>query len=898
MAYNESFTTLAEKRKVISERKFKVKSKQYDTKPVYNSSFVPDELETLQRIKEASVNEYKVKRTASAITSVPYITNEVEGVNIFKEVRDSNDNRKNIKLNEIIISIMSGMAKVQPVEFCKENRPSNILLIVHHPINSFTQPERNEIVWSSHIVNKCNYFEYHITDICLYTLVKRYSKYAWTLTGSNTLYLPGMDIRDDDELVSMAVLEDMFVSLSKIIFVTSTLGRNLNMLDMLDYPGYNFSLGTYKLGGVILDKLERIMQSETLLYVVPYWQNVISWSFTIEIPTNKLNFLYNPMTPFEDFCELKVTYVPSVTPRSKQISNIARNVTLRVKENTTTRSDVYDANIKIRNRLASSLDRVKSYNKIKDKLYPKSSNGARTKLESILNNYDLKEVKSALDLGCAPGTWTRSLIENYKIQSVHSVTRTIKGDLQMYDDVVDLVSKTPNCYIHFQSVETFINDHTLMFDMIVSDVATNFRYYVTQAAEHDLLFLSILKYIQCLNDGGIFVMKLYDLTPTIRLAISKFASHFRNMEFVKPYGSCQTNSEMYLVCSGYKLGCADFSVCEVQVQNILYNQIIHLENLIKNGFNKSCSYKLIYHQTQLDLEDISQFPINVQLFLSNLKFSEYLFPELTTGVMYHDVSQLNDKFIRFKWNTPIHPYHNTRYITETAIGYESRDLSLATLCIFHHGFIIQNGKRIDFIYVEKELSPLFSDNYLPTYVSTVTINGLIDQQYTFSSLHSTLRFRKLFPSLDDFYTFQSAFKYISLYDVQTYTNLVCPSGVNSALKQFFREAETMRLFYKNSDHGSYISRYATNCENKIINLTTCAGRTAFWQEYQRARGIHRQLRQVFSTLLNKYTIKVTDNELLHTSTCCVTKSYQEYTTGQMCLSQPACFQYRRQHRLF
>lgn len=891
------FKTIKEKRNYYSNLKFKKQEEYVPDNTVQQDSMTGEEITTLQRIVEASVTNYKSSLDDKNITEIPYITNNATEINVYQESRKPYPLKPKYQVREILIGVMAGVKSMTVQDFRNDNDPARILLILHYPIEKQQDNDRYNLKWNSWIVNRDNYDEYHITDPILYPLVKRYSRHVLALSNTTDLFIPGMDIANEIDYIGLNMLEDAFRTLAKTVFVTTLLGRNLNVIDVMDYPAFNFGLGTYKGTSDMSNKFYRVVLQSTLLHVVPLWQNVITISFTIELPTTKVIFAYDPDTLFSDFKELYTSYFPKITPRSQNITNVATNVVLHPEMKDTTRFDVYNANINVRNNLSSRLDKVKNWGQVKDKMYPKNKNGARVKLESLLENVNMQNIGSALDIGSAPGTWMESLIEKYHIKKVHGITQTGGKSLKMYDNILKLIHATPNCYLHYDDLINCDISETLKFDLIISDAATYHSNYVTQSVDHEPLFLSIIEYINKLNVGGTFIMKVYDITNKLYLKLQECAKNFKNMIALKPKGSCPTNPEMYILMSGYKLGTSNFDVFEKQVQLNLYNQIYHIHNLVVNGFKLRATYKLIHFNSRLSVSSIRNMPHHLQLCLLSLKFSDSLFSEYLEGVMSHDVSQMGDKYIRFNWIVPSIPYENMKYVTETTIAYESNNIGLQQLLVFHTGFIIQHGKRIEFIHIDKTMSCLFSDKYTDLYLTTSEIQSLNEHQITFPTLVTNPTFRFLFPSVNCFYELRATLRYLVISAFLHWANVTSPCGVSTILKQFFREAETMHLSYKSSFSGTTISNRFKNRVYQTIDLETQEGRLFFWQVYQENKIKFETVRQIFSVMFEKYTIKIPNYELLQSSMCYITKTYTEYSTGQICLSQPACVQYRRQNHV-
>ena len=152
-----------------------------------------------------------------------------------------------------------------------------------------------------------------------------------------------------------------------------------------------------------------------------------------------------------------------------------------------------------------------------------------------------ENVKSALDLGAAPGSWSEVLVKELK-----SPTRIVAIDLLEVDPIPgveifkdDFTSQKFNDYV----------DNSEPFDLIVSDISPN----MTGHRQTD--FLRSMEMLEeafaltddCLNPGGHFVAKYFrrgDLGQLLNDAKKKFTK----VSSFKPDASRKNSSEIYLVC--------------------------------------------------------------------------------------------------------------------------------------------------------------------------------------------------------------------------------------------------------------------------------------------------------------------------------------------------------------
>nr|QGA70941.1 hypothetical protein [Rinkaby virus] len=172
--------------------------------------------------------------------------------------------------------------------------------------------------------------------------------------------------------------------------------------------------------------------------------------------------------------------------------------------------------------------------------------GAIQKLDYLVRNIDYQD-HFILEIGGAPGTWTRHLASTNKVHSISP------PDLQYYKDV--------RCEEIFKmTFEEF--DAPRMYDSVFSDAAFATENESLQADEHYDLFAKIVTRLpKLLRKGGNFILKVYasDHSPTVSL-LEYIAKSFRHCEMVKPPTSMVTNSESYLVGMGYLEGSTTLDV--------------------------------------------------------------------------------------------------------------------------------------------------------------------------------------------------------------------------------------------------------------------------------------------------------------------------------------------------
>lgn len=172
--------------------------------------------------------------------------------------------------------------------------------------------------------------------------------------------------------------------------------------------------------------------------------------------------------------------------------------------------------------------------------------GALQKLEYLLRNVDYQD-HFILEIGGAPGTWTKHLASTNKVHSISPPA------MAYYKNVI--------CEKIFpMNFEEF--DAPRVYDSVFSDAAFATVNETLQAEEHYDLFTKIITRLpKLLRKGGNFILKVYasDHSPTVSL-LEYVAKSFAHCELVKPPTSMVTNSETYLVGMGFLEGSSTLDV--------------------------------------------------------------------------------------------------------------------------------------------------------------------------------------------------------------------------------------------------------------------------------------------------------------------------------------------------
>nr|AMO03225.1 putative polyprotein [Marsac virus] len=224
----------------------------------------------------------------------------------------------------------------------------------------------------------------------------------------------------------------------------------------------------------------------------------------------------------------------------------------------------------------SALTAIPQFDEIKNSLFPRHTIGAIDKLLSLIEQHPfLKATKnqSILEIGAAPGSWTKHLI-SLPFHKYTIINPSGYPHLPMSDDVLTLINSADNVLLIDEEIQNYQTENK--FDIIYSDAAGPASDYEAQSQIHDELYVSIIRFcVSHLNDGGSFVMKIFDLTPVLSDAIRSIESTFKSTSLIKPDGSKPLNPECYLVAEGYSLSVEKHTV-ETDYQSILNDQTTSL----------------------------------------------------------------------------------------------------------------------------------------------------------------------------------------------------------------------------------------------------------------------------------------------------------------------------------
>ena len=165
------------------------------------------------------------------------------------------------------------------------------------------------------------------------------------------------------------------------------------------------------------------------------------------------------------------------------------------------------------------------------------------KLKEIEEKFKiLKQAKSIVDLGAAPGSWSQYLTKNIKKGKILSVDlikfEPIKNTHQIIGDFTDEILKI-QIKNHFNS----------KIDLVVSDMATNTtgNKNLDSIVTGELCFEAMKFAIDTLNDKGIFVSKIF-MGSSFNEIVIEAKKSFKEVKVYKPLSSRKESKESFIIC--------------------------------------------------------------------------------------------------------------------------------------------------------------------------------------------------------------------------------------------------------------------------------------------------------------------------------------------------------------
>ena len=172
---------------------------------------------------------------------------------------------------------------------------------------------------------------------------------------------------------------------------------------------------------------------------------------------------------------------------------------------------------------------------------------AAYKLKSINDKFGiLKNIRSVIDLGCAPGSWLQVLKEYKNISYIYGIDvlelKPLEGVHIYKHDIRDTVS-----------VDKIFFDKNMKLDLVLSDIAPN----ITGISDVDQgNFSEIASTIEdfCksrLKSGGTMIMK-YFVGSAFNQTLNRLEKNFKKINVFKPESSKKKSNEIYLICMDFK----------------------------------------------------------------------------------------------------------------------------------------------------------------------------------------------------------------------------------------------------------------------------------------------------------------------------------------------------------
>ena len=167
------------------------------------------------------------------------------------------------------------------------------------------------------------------------------------------------------------------------------------------------------------------------------------------------------------------------------------------------------------------------------------------KLIEINNKYSvIKNAKTILDLGCAPGSWTEVC------KKLNSNARIVACDLLKIDPIVNVEFICGD--FSNEDIQNQILSKANLFDVIVSDIAPN----TTGDFESDhIKIINICEEVfyfakKFLKQNGNLVIKIF-MGSKEKEFVLILKNYFSKVSYFKPKSSRTESKEIYLVCLNY-----------------------------------------------------------------------------------------------------------------------------------------------------------------------------------------------------------------------------------------------------------------------------------------------------------------------------------------------------------
>lgn len=168
------------------------------------------------------------------------------------------------------------------------------------------------------------------------------------------------------------------------------------------------------------------------------------------------------------------------------------------------------------------------------------------KLQEIQRRFRvLHKVRRAVDLGCAPGSWS-------------TYVRQQRPNAELVGIDLQLVDRYPGTFIHGSIVETpasaFLEPLGGYADIVISDMAPNTtgNKFTDHVWQLELAELALQRSLSILRQGGRFVVKVFD-GEDAHAYVMRVREHFQTVRRVKPAATRNESVEFFLVAQNKKL---------------------------------------------------------------------------------------------------------------------------------------------------------------------------------------------------------------------------------------------------------------------------------------------------------------------------------------------------------
>lgn len=249
------------------------------------------------------------------------------------------------------------------------------------------------------------------------------------------------------------------------------------------------------------------------------------------------------------------------------------------------------------------------------------------KLCEILIDCNIKNVyDDILCLAEAPGGFVEYICENKLIKNYIYANSLISKNnipqwnfkfLKKYNNKIKYLHSTSNNgdITNIKNIEDVEKNH-IKYDLITADGGVDYTHdYNNQELDsYNLIYSEIYSALLLQKPDGVFIIKIFDIFYNITIQLIYILKLcYKEVSFIKPLTSRQTNSEKYIVCKGYKKNQLIINLMKIFWENkkdiyifipnefykIIYeynfkfvnNQIDCIENTLNKNFDENLKKK-------------------------------------------------------------------------------------------------------------------------------------------------------------------------------------------------------------------------------------------------------------------------------------------------------------------